>query len=793
MKRSRKVVRRGLLCVCTAAVMASAAHGQTKRALLIGINDYAPPAGMAVPVEAAGHAPDSRFAAGDTWVSLHGPAVDVDQMQVLLSQHYGFSEVTVLKEQDATRAGILAAINKLVAETKPGDFDVFYYSGHGSRRLDTLSPKDHFDETIVPIDAWKGAEDIRDQEMALLFDKIVFDKRAHLTAIYDSCNSGTMARGVSDVVTRALPYDDRDVAQEKKSNPSTVTQADIDRRPAGKRIPQDGDAVIVAAAASTQEAAEARFPENGGYVYHGVFTRALVNVLSSSTQTLSASDVVAEVSDVLHADPGLYQQPSVEGRTDESLFGAPVASHTLHVRVTAVSGSTVTLDLGSAAGFDVGTQFTQIETPAGQAKTVIQVDKVDGPLSATAHVVVDPDPSIPKPAPVTIGEPFELSQMVYPVLARLTVFASASESSPADAAAQAKAAFPGLKWVDDPAAAKIDYLVAKGSQGWVAYNHDWQPTAPGSTAQGAAYLLLGPPPSLRSGIEETVPFKRNAFVFTDNIGEAQYLLAARQRADGTMEYALFDPVVLTKPQQADWVTSAETDPDDATLNGGTDPNVVCRHDVSLPVRTGWLPDRMAGDQTIVLALNRRIVRLGKLRTWEQSPALASGVGGWSYHLSVTQAGADKPVSGLMQPNEEYDIGLLTTASQRASAMVAPMYVYLFGFDCAANPFLLYPSRNLNGGGTLPQPGTDGVYPLAVKLMTEQVGTPLGADTLFLMATPDKISDPGILTFDGVLGTRGVSNPFENLFTDMNDAGVRGPRNVPTNWSVQQLVLPSKPN
>ena len=52
---------------------------------------------------------------------------------------------------------------------KPGDRIVFYYSGHGSQRLDTLSSKNHLDETIVPIDAWKGAKDIRDKELAIRF------------------------------------------------------------------------------------------------------------------------------------------------------------------------------------------------------------------------------------------------------------------------------------------------------------------------------------------------------------------------------------------------------------------------------------------------------------------------------------------------------------------------------------------------------------------------------------------------------------------------------------------------
>ena len=55
------------------------------------------------------------------------------------------------------------------------------------------------------------------------------------------------------------------------------------------------------------------------------------------------------------------------------------------------------------------------------------------------------------------------------------------------------------------------------------------------------------------------------------------------------------------------------------LNGGVPPEVVCRNDVSLPVRTAWLP---GSGNDFVIALNRRIVRLGELRVWQQSAALA---------------------------------------------------------------------------------------------------------------------------------------------------------------------------
>jgi hypothetical protein len=154
---SQMHLRRIVFCLWLTIIFTCALDAQTRRALLIGIDDYAPPPGATLPVPPAGHAPDSRFAPDTTWISLHGPAVDVPAMYELLQDTYGFKDIRVMKEEDATREGILAAMDKLIADTHPGDFDVFYYSGHGSRRLDTLSSKDHFDQTIVPIDAWKDA------------------------------------------------------------------------------------------------------------------------------------------------------------------------------------------------------------------------------------------------------------------------------------------------------------------------------------------------------------------------------------------------------------------------------------------------------------------------------------------------------------------------------------------------------------------------------------------------------------------------------------------------------------
>lgn len=780
--RQTSVLLRAVCCLCLAAILASATHAQTRRALLIGIDHYAPPAGASLSVPASGHSLDSRFASGSSWIDLNGPSIDVASMKVLLEQTYQFSDIRVLPEEQATRRGILEAIEKLADDAESNDLIVFYFAGHGSQRRDTLSSKNQLDETIVPIDAWKGARDIRDKELALLFNRIVYEKHARLTAIYDSCHSGTMARGITSSVQRTLAYDDRDVAEDKKRDPSTVTEVDL------KQIPQKGNAIIIAAAASTESAVEAKYPDDGQF--HGAFTRALVRVLQSSTQTLSAVDAIAEASSMMHADHIPFQQPSVEGRVQESLFGAPVSARSLHVRVAKVAGATLTLDVGSAGGFDVGTQFSALEAASDGQKTVIEVKNVNEPLVSTAQVVSGP-PS------VKFGEIFELSKMTYPKTARLVIFASKPEPIPTEAGIdKIHALFSGLSWLDDPTVAPIDFLVVAGPNGWIAFNQNGREFAPGAKAKGNAFLLLGPPPSLIEEILKSPPFQRNAFSFTQNLADANYLLAMRLGSGRTPEYALIDPVVLAQHKPESYVRSPENDPDDTTLNKGILPDVVCRNDVSLPVRTAWLADTTKTGTEIVLALNRRIVRLGKLRIWLQSPALAPGSGGWPYHLAVTQPNSDEPIGGTpLAPAQLYEVKLLATADQIASVTPIPKYIYLFGFDCAANPFLLYPIESMNGDATFPQPGPDGIYPKSIKLLDQGVGTPVGADTLFFMATKEKITDLSLLTSDGVLERkpRGATvGRFDELISDMSDAATRGPVSVPTNWLVQQLVIPSRP-
>jgi len=250
----------------------TAGFAQTRRAVLVGINNYVPEGTTAKKIVLT-----EKAGAGGrgSWTNLEGSLNDVESIRQLLITRYGFEEknIHVLTDAEATHANILDAIQKYLADqAAPGDVSFFYYAGHGSQMHNSLTAEeDKQDETTVPADSYKGTMDIRDKEYARAFMKVI-EKGAVLTAVFDSCHSGSIARGYSrfDRV-RALPPDPRD-SRDDYSGP----------------FPEKRGALIIAAAQDIESAAEGR-DENGNE--HGAFTAALMKVLSSAPVDESANDV----------------------------------------------------------------------------------------------------------------------------------------------------------------------------------------------------------------------------------------------------------------------------------------------------------------------------------------------------------------------------------------------------------------------------------------------------------------------------------------------------------------------
>ncbi|HWR78301.1 MAG TPA: caspase family protein [Thiobacillus sp.] len=178
-------VERGMARGLTAFQKASAKP--TRRALLIGINDYPDPANR-----------------------LEGCVNDVFLMSAVL-QECGFDaeDIRVVLDQRATADGILDRMHWLLDGVQAGDERVLFYSGHGAQipAYGASDEVDHLDECLVPYDFdWTPARAITDKQFLGLYSQLPYD--SYFAAIFDCCHSGGMSREGSRRVRGITPPDD---------------------------------------------------------------------------------------------------------------------------------------------------------------------------------------------------------------------------------------------------------------------------------------------------------------------------------------------------------------------------------------------------------------------------------------------------------------------------------------------------------------------------------------------------------------------------------------------------------
>lgn len=147
-----------------------------RKALLVGINDYAP--------------------VGKKGRDLEGCLNDVQNVANTFNA-LGIipakpNQMHILTDTRATRDNILTELKWLVTEAVEGDLLVFYYSGHGSQVLDFFGDEiDWKDETICPHD-FETAGMIKDDDLRHMFSDV--STEVNLEVILDSCHSGTGTR-----------------------------------------------------------------------------------------------------------------------------------------------------------------------------------------------------------------------------------------------------------------------------------------------------------------------------------------------------------------------------------------------------------------------------------------------------------------------------------------------------------------------------------------------------------------------------------------------------------------------
>ena len=299
----------------------------SKRALLIGINDY-------------------------PFVSpkLHGCLNDVALMRSMLIHTFNFpsSQIDTLLNEKAVRAAILKSFHKLITDTKTNDTVVIYYSGHGSQIPDKTEV-DSLDETIIPYDyrnSVYGAFPILDKQIRNMLDELSA-KTTNITIIFDCCHSGGITKDLLTGTEREAPADTREA-------PSSDDFLPVNRGYHAKKALNDQNArfVLIAGCQSAQKAYETR-SANG--IVNGMLTLSLVNELSKASAPQTWPAVVEDLGVTIHQS--FDQTPELVGLNRNSyVFGATYIPDESYFTAQPGKGI-VNIDGGRAQDVTVGSTY----------------------------------------------------------------------------------------------------------------------------------------------------------------------------------------------------------------------------------------------------------------------------------------------------------------------------------------------------------------------------------------------------------------------------------------------------
>jgi Caspase domain len=346
-----------------------------------------------------------------TWVDLDGPRNDAREFIGILTRFYGFKREDILFLSDdkaegeavgnkdiikpdarATRENILKKSEKFLTETlSKGDSCVFFFAGHGSQIGNSLNGEsDKKDETIVPFGINEpGVQDIRDEEIAQLFNKIL-DTGATLTAFFDSCHSQSISRGPTDVRQRYMLAD-----------PSV----DLKLKRTDAKTPVERGALVFSASLEDQPAGEAAVAETGQT--YGLFSRVLIEELNTEKgRAKSAAKLLNDISFKLQSRSAT-QVPNLAGNTerlDKTLLGegAGVKDSNSFCRITNYDASRKVyfLNIGLVSHFSENTELVPLENGASQIR--LKVTRITGLSSSEAELISDPG------NPPKVGDEFKI-------------------------------------------------------------------------------------------------------------------------------------------------------------------------------------------------------------------------------------------------------------------------------------------------------------------------------------------------------------------------------------------------
>ena len=316
---------------------------------------------------------------------------DVDIVKEALNKQ-GFSNerIKVLKDEKATKAGIIAAFNGISLKIQKGDIVVFLFSGHGQRIADQppLDEADGYDEAIVPYDAPalyekgknEGAMHILDDELWRYFSnwRCQLGVSGQLITLFDACYAGTATRAMASRLDRrplSILADKTYIEQMRSKPVDTHYQENSD--------PPTCDnanwATMISFFATMPDEMSRQIQDEKGTMYGPLcyaFAKNLPKSKSGESFRILLNRIAATMASLVP-----FQHPTAEGDLDAPIFNFGILAQKRYFDVSKINASdAVTVNIGALGGVGVGTTvaFDPAETmETTHVKTLLSGKTID--------------------------------------------------------------------------------------------------------------------------------------------------------------------------------------------------------------------------------------------------------------------------------------------------------------------------------------------------------------------------------------------------------------------------------
>ena len=705
------------------------ACAQNRYALLVGINKW-----MKIDPKKS----SNLYSRPENIKDLSGCLNDINVIAEILKGRFSFvaDNIYTLKDQEATRDGILKSLDEMKNKCGKGDVFFFFFSGHGSQEENELSTElDKMDETICPYDAILHYKDIRDKEIATILQGFL-DKGVIVTAMFESCHSGSIARGIG--VEEKMASTSNDIVNDDKVSP----------------LPGKNGALILSAAQEYQTALCKLYDNK---VWQGCFTKAFMEVMQKSKADISATDLFSAVSAYLK-NSGDPQIPAIEAndeRLKAGLFGTKTNDSVAHIAVEKkLADNTVILQGGIALGLDNGTELVSADK-----KIKLEVTGNPDFTKSSAKVISD-NSSLIKP-----GMLFSISRYGCKVNNKLQLCMPTAVQSKDELIALANeinkiVTQKEIKIITDytlPA----DYLLFCGNGEWKLNANGIDKnlgTVPGISvlnaelAQGKSIKILWP-------------------LYKDLATKVNKLLVEQYNTISTCAFSSSDYFICGSIAGSNIAYACvKSVPDTSSL-------------ASYPLKS----DQYSADNEdkFTEEICKTAWKLGKIKAWLTLDNKNNNTDDFPYQLYIK----NNRKKGFMQDGavrvgEQYTMSLIKTNDH---VTTKKRWVYVFDIATNGSIVLLYPQSMQNSDNYLPAAVKD-----TINIAEMNIDPPYGTDNLIMLATEDPITNPSRLQQDGIV-TKSVGNEIDAIVDNMN-VQTRSVNTVKTTneWSIQKMTFKIMP-